>query len=339
MRHPLPQGERGRKETDPVAHATVSYTHLDVYKRQARRCAHRAHLRSQGPDRHHDQDRVAQHGLRHRAHLPAAVGVSRKPPQRGDRRGDHPVRPVLRRRDHGVARRVRQPPERGCHRLRPDRRRHGHHGRGHLPHARPCVLALGGGGAPTVAGRRRRLWSAGQAGHHLHGGGGREQIDPVRRRHHHRGVPAAVHIERRRGAHLRADGKDLRLRPGGRPARDLHDHARALRGHPARACPGDRDPGGALGPSHLRAGAATGDRQQDPGRRTGARPVGARRCDGALARSRIPPEARGGQSLGAGDLAVHHLARRRQRIRQSHARLDPELPGGRGGGVAAWPTG
>ena len=62
----------------------------------------------------------------------------------------------------------------------------------------------------------------------------RVALDLLCRRHHHRGVPAAVHAERRRRQHLRADGADLCLCAGRRPARDLHRHAGAERDHPAR---------------------------------------------------------------------------------------------------------
>ena len=46
---------------------------------------------------------------------------------------DHPVRAVVRHRPHGAARRVGEPALGGRHRFRPDRRRHRHHGREHLP--------------------------------------------------------------------------------------------------------------------------------------------------------------------------------------------------------------
>ena len=63
----------------------------------------------------------------------------------------------------------------------------------------------------------------------------RVALDLLRRRHHHRRLPAAVHAERRRRQHLRADGADLCLRAGRRPARDLHRDAGAERDHPAVA--------------------------------------------------------------------------------------------------------
>ena len=69
----------------------------------------------------------------------------------------------------------------------------------------------------------------------------RVALDLLRRRHHHRRVPAAVHAERRRRPHLRADGADLCLCAGRRPARDLHGDAGAQRDHPAGACAGNRN--------------------------------------------------------------------------------------------------
>ncbi len=94
---------------------------------------HRAHLRSQGPDRHHDLDRAAQHGRRHRADLLPAMGVSRQSAQRRHRRNDDSVRAVLRRRHPGDPRRIGKSAVGRRHRLRPDRRCHGHHGRKHIP--------------------------------------------------------------------------------------------------------------------------------------------------------------------------------------------------------------
>ena len=64
----------------------------------------------------------------------------------------------------------------------------------------------------------------------------RVAFDLLRRGDHHRRVPAAVHAERRRRQHLRADGADLCLRAGRRLACDLHRHAGAERDHPAGAC-------------------------------------------------------------------------------------------------------
>ena len=74
----------------------------------AARRQHPAHLRPQRFDPHHHPHRAAQHDRRHRAHIPAAVGVPRQPAQRRHRRHDHTVRPVLRHRAHGAARRIRE---------------------------------------------------------------------------------------------------------------------------------------------------------------------------------------------------------------------------------------
>jgi cobalt-zinc-cadmium resistance protein CzcA len=41
------------------------------------------------PTLHHDQDRPAQYGVRHRADFPAAMDVPGQPAQRADRRRDH----------------------------------------------------------------------------------------------------------------------------------------------------------------------------------------------------------------------------------------------------------
>ncbi len=70
--------------------------------------AYRAHLRPQGPDRDHDQDRAREHGVRHRPDRAAAMDLPRRSPQRPDRRRDHSVRAVLCRQHPGAARRIRQ---------------------------------------------------------------------------------------------------------------------------------------------------------------------------------------------------------------------------------------
>ena len=88
-------------------------------------------------------------------------------------------------------------------------------------------LAEGHWGAdPTSAPRpaRPRLDQPAAPDLHQRAAGG--QGDPVLRRHHGRGFRAAVHHAGRRGPDLRPDGAHLRLCAGGRPDRDLHDHAR-----------------------------------------------------------------------------------------------------------------
>ena len=85
----------------------------------------------------------------------------------------------------------------------------------------------------------------GQARRDLLGRGRREALDLLRGGHHHRRLPAAVHAQRRRRPHLRADGEDLCLCAGRRAARDLHGDAGDQRDPPARARAGDRDLGGA----------------------------------------------------------------------------------------------
>ena len=56
-----------------------------------------------------------------------------------------------------------------------------------------------------------------------------EQEHLLLRRDHHRRLRAAVHHERHRGPHLRADGQDLCLCHRRRPDRHLHRHAGAVR--------------------------------------------------------------------------------------------------------------
>ncbi len=94
---------------------------------------HRAHLRPQRPDQHHDAHRAAQHGRGHRADLPAAVGIPRQSAQRHHRGHDHPVRAVLRHRAHGAARRIGESAVGRGHRFRAGRRCHRDHGGEHLP--------------------------------------------------------------------------------------------------------------------------------------------------------------------------------------------------------------
>ena len=64
----------------------------------------RAHLRPQGPDRHHHPHRAAQHGGRHFADRAAAMDISGRSAQRADRRRHHSVRAVLCRHHPGDAR-------------------------------------------------------------------------------------------------------------------------------------------------------------------------------------------------------------------------------------------
>ena len=102
------------------------------FQHPAARRPHRKNLRPQRSDRPHDQHRPAQHGHRDRPDLSAAMGVPGKSTQRTDRRSDHTVRAVLRRRHPRPAGRIRQSAVRRRHRFRPDRRRHRHHGGKHL---------------------------------------------------------------------------------------------------------------------------------------------------------------------------------------------------------------
>ena len=60
-------------------------------------------------------------------------------------------------------------------------------------------------------------------------------------RYHHCGLHTAVYAQRRGGAYLWPDGKDLRLCPGRRSARNLHRDARFIGNSSATACAGNRD--------------------------------------------------------------------------------------------------
>ena len=153
--------------------------------------------------------------------------------------------------------------------------------------------------------------------------GRRVALDLLCRRDHHRGLPAAVHALRRRGQHLRADGADLCLRAGRRPACDLHRHAGAVRDHPAGACRGDRDQGDADAASDLHAGAELGGRQPRHHARRRGRPCADDRRARPAAWPRIPAQAGGGQSLDPRHVAADHLAAGRQLLRQRDAQGDP----------------
>ena len=218
--------------------------------------ADRAHLRPQGPDRHHHRDRAAQHGGRHPPDRAAAVDFPRRPPKRADRRRHHSVRAVLRRHHPGAARRIRQPAVGRRDRFRTDRGCHRDHGGGDLP---PAVADHG-----TFGSRAKPYLDRHRDGHeepcHPQRRRRRVAVDLLCRRHHHRGVPAAVHAERRRRQHLRADGADLCLCAGRRPAGDLHGHAGAERAHPAVAHARDRNQDRGVPAPALRAGAELGAR-------------------------------------------------------------------------------
>ncbi|KAH2823171.1 hypothetical protein KXV85_001854, partial [Aspergillus fumigatus] len=191
--------------------------------------AHRTHLRPQGPDRAHHPYRAAQHGGRHPPDRAAAVDISRRSPQRADRRRHHSVRAVLCRYHPGGARGVGQSAVGRRDRFRPDRGRHRDHGGGDLPPAVADNGAVAGGTDPYLAGDG----DGHEDPRHPVGGIRRFALHLLCRRHHHRRLPAAVHAERRRGQHFRADGAHLCLRARRRPAGDLHGDAGAERHHPA----------------------------------------------------------------------------------------------------------
>ena len=165
----------------------------------------------------------------------------------------------------------------------------------------------------------------------------RVAVDLLCRRHHHRGVPAAVHAERRRRQHLRADGADLCLCAGRRPARDIHGYAGVERDHPAVAYAGNRDLDHGVSAPALCSGAELGGRQPEAGDGGGRRARGHDRRVRPPARTGIPAQARGGQSLDSRDLAADHLAAGGQRLRQRDAQADPQPARSGIGGVAAWP--
>jgi multidrug efflux pump subunit AcrB len=94
---------RRAKHADDQTSRTRGRAHQQFEPSAARR-AHRAYLRSQRPDRDHDEHRPAQYGAWHRTDLHPAVGLSRQSAQRVDRCGHYTLRAVLRRRHHGAAR-------------------------------------------------------------------------------------------------------------------------------------------------------------------------------------------------------------------------------------------
>ena len=190
-------------------------------------------------------------GRRHRLDRLAAMDLSRRPAQRFHRGRHDTVRIVLRGQHPGAARRIRQPVVGRRDRFRPDRRCHRDHGGGDLP----AAVAYRN---PFRERTSRDLLKDGhghEASCHFDRRGRRVAIDLLRRGDHYRSLPAAVHLERRRGQHFQPDGQDLCLRTGRRPACDLYGHAGAQRDHPAGPCPGDRDVYHADFASHLHAGA------------------------------------------------------------------------------------
>ena len=100
----------------------------------------------------------------------------------------------------------------------------------------------------------------------------------------------------------------------------------------------DRDLDRAAARPALCAGAELGDRQpqdRDGGRRG---PRGHDHRVRAAARTGIPAQAGGGQSVDPRHAAADHLAAGRQRLRQRDAQADPQPPRGGIGGVAARPS-
>ena len=108
------------------------------------------------------------------------------------------------------------------HRLRPDRGRHGDHGRKHLPLAQRARQCRGDRRSNSRHATSRTAW---QAACHFPCRFGRQPFDILRRRHHHCGLHPPVHVERGGGAHLRPHGADLCLRTGRRPSCYVHGDA------------------------------------------------------------------------------------------------------------------
>ena len=97
---------RGAQSMPTIKRVEAEVDKVNKQRHSAAGGQHPAHLRPQRSDPHHDPHRAAQHGRRHRADFPAAMGVPRQYPQRRDRRDDHSVRAVVRHRPHGAARRI-----------------------------------------------------------------------------------------------------------------------------------------------------------------------------------------------------------------------------------------
>src|SRR6266478_2172314 len=163
-------------------------------------------------------------------------------------------------------------------------------------------------------------------------------VDLLCRRHHYRRLPAAVHVKRRRRQHLRADGADLCLCVGRRAAGDLHRDSRAERDHPAVAYARDRNLDHATAEAAVYAGSGPPSTAPETGDGWGRGPRGHDPRVRPPARTGIPAQARGRQSLDPGDLAADHLASGGQRLCQRDAKDHPQPPRGGIGGVAAWPS-
>ena len=127
------------------------------------------------------------------------VAVPGRPALRADRVGDDSLRAFFAVVDPDVERRVGQPAVDGRHRLRPHRRRHGDHGREHLPRS------FRDGHAQAVA--RPRRAPRGKLATIFHAATEVTQAIFFSADHHHRRLLAAVHAVRRRRPHLRPDGQ------------------------------------------------------------------------------------------------------------------------------------
>ena len=154
---------------------------------------------------------------------------------------------------------------------------------------------------------------------HLSGGRNSAAIDTVRRGHHHRRFHPALHVDRRRRPHLRADGKDVRVRARRWPACDVHRHAGAQRLPAARACARDGDIPRTHVAQDLYAGAPRLRRQPIPRAHGALMLLG---LAGVVARSlgvEFMPKLEEGNLGLSRHAARHHFAGGGQRLRQPHA--------------------
>ena len=176
-------------------------------------------------DRCHHAHRAAQSDLRLRAGLPDPVDVPGGPAQRDHRRGQHPVRAVLRDHPARAAGRKRQPAVGGRRGLRHHRGFGGHPRREHLPQ---FPDATGGETGPAAGAGGRLLRARPDAAAHDHSAGPRldrpAAADSDQRAaggqggvllgaDHRRRIRAAVHHAGSRGADLRARWRALTATP------------------------------------------------------------------------------------------------------------------------------
>ncbi|CAA9226066.1 MAG: Cobalt-zinc-cadmium resistance protein CzcA; Cation efflux system protein CusA, partial [uncultured Acetobacteraceae bacterium] len=292
---------------------------------------HRAALRPRGPGEGHDADGGEEHHRGRCADPGDPVAVPRRFPGGAGGGGDHPLRLSVRHPADDGARRERQPAVSRRARLRVAGGRHRDHGGEYLPAPRPRPRSRAA--SHRAATRLARAFGpvADRAAGRRRGGQGHLLLRP----HHHRRLHPAVHARRHRGAHLRPDVEDLRLRHRRRPAGHLHRHACARIGPAARGQPGARHAAGAAAapgaPAAVRDGHARPRLVPD----AGGSPVRRRGLPVLPARRGVPPGAGGGQPLGPRHHARYHLAGGRQRHGEPHPRCAAPIPRGRHRHLAA----